>query len=75
MNKNPKNKYQVSEKYWVVSEVKASLVEVYNNFLNKKDIYIRSLKGTVEPIEAKAEYTASLYGFYSLMLNGFTDYL
>jgi hypothetical protein len=69
------NNYEFKEKYWVVSEVKASLVEVYNNFLNKKDIYIRSLKGVTEKIEAKAEYTASLYGFYCLMLNGFTQHL
>ena len=68
-------KYEISEKYWIISEVKASMIEVYNNFLNKQDVYVRSLKQVVDKTLAKAEYVAALYGFYTLMLNGFPAYL
>ena len=73
MSKAPK--YQIEEQYWVVSEVKASMIEVYNNFLSKQDVYVRSLKKVTDKTVAKAEYIASLYGFYTLMLNGFPGYL
>lgn len=69
------NKYEISEQYWVISEVKASMIEVYNNFLSKQDVYVRSLKNVTDKTLAKAEYIASLYGFYTLMLNGFPSYL
>lgn len=70
-----KNPYELKEKYWIISEVKASMIEVYNNFLNKQDVYVKSLKKLVDPFEAKGEYVAALYGFYTLMLNGFIPYL
>ena len=72
---NDRNKYQVNEKYWVVSEVKASLIEVYNNFLKAQDNYIKSIKGIIDPVENKAHYISALYCLYAMMLNGFLGYL
>ena len=69
------NKFEISEQYWVVSEVKASLIEVYNNFLKAQDNFVRSLKGIIDPTQAKAEYISALYGFYTLSLNGFPTHL
>jgi len=69
------NKYEVHEQYWVVSEVKASLVEVYNNYLKAQENYVRALKGILDPNQTKAEYVSALYGFYTLLLNGFPTYL
>lgn len=69
------SKYDIHEQYWVVSEVKASLIEVYNNYLKAQENYVRSLKKILDPTQTKAEYISALYGFYTLVLNGFPDYL
>ena len=69
------SKYEISEKYWVVSEVKASLIEVYNNFLKAQENYIRSLKKILDPTQSKAEYISALYGLYTMFLNGFPEYI
>lgn len=75
MNTNDRNNYQYNEKFWIVSEVKASLIEVYNNFLKAQDNYVRSIKGIVDPVENKAQYISALYGLYTMLLNGFLEYL
>lgn len=68
-----KNDYEIQEKAWVVSEIKASMVEVFNNFVVKRDQYVKSLQGVVDPQVARAEFVAALYEFYNMMLNGYVQ--
>lgn len=69
------NKYELKEKAWIISEVKASMIEVFNNFIKKRDMFVRSLKGIADPVSTRAEFISALYEYFNMSLNGFVSEL
>lgn len=61
----------IEEKSWVVSEIKQTLVNIYQIFVQQEGIYNSSLLGFGDKVQAKANYVVSLYGLYKICIAGF----
>jgi hypothetical protein len=66
-----KAEVDIKEKSWVVSEIKQTLVNIYQVFVREGAQYTNATLGLGDPHVGKINYIASMYALYNICIQGF----
>lgn len=67
--------YDIEEKSWVVSEVKATLIKIHSVYVETRAEYMRSLSGFNHKKNSRVNYIVTIDAYYSFLRKGFIPYL